>query len=216
MTWRRCHLITWPLLVGVVACNGGELTRSHAAKELAARFNGSVGSIRVFRTKCVEKYFEKYPIRFIEDAQLARHYRSLEDAGLATQFEKPSTSEQCGTPYPESLRVIGMTLTPKGVAQQWPEHRERGGGWDVALGNREFATRPHTRPCRISVAGNPDCGWSRTRPDLGTTRWHCHLSAGRRGVALHAYGLLTPLHHSQAATRPNGAVELPILFVTPR
>jgi hypothetical protein len=138
MTSRRCHVITWPLLVGAVACNGGELSRSHAAKELAARFNGSAGSIRVFRTKCVEKYFEKYPIRFIEDAQLARQYRSLEDAGLATQFGKPATSEQCGTPYPESLRVIGMTLTPKGVAQQWPEHRERGGGWDVALGNREF------------------------------------------------------------------------------
>ena len=104
MISRRCHVITWPLLVGVLACNGGELSRSHAAKELAARFNGSVGSLRVFRTKCVEKYFEKYPIRFIEDAQLARQYRSLEDAGLATQFGKPATSEQCGTPYPESLR----------------------------------------------------------------------------------------------------------------
>jgi hypothetical protein len=92
----------------------------------------------VFRARCVEKYFEKYPIRFIEDAQTARQYRLLETAGLASQFAGQATSAQCGTPYPESLRVIGITLTPKGVAEQWPEHHERGGGWDLVMGRREL------------------------------------------------------------------------------
>ena len=64
--------------------------------------------------------------------------RLLEDAGLANQFAGQATSAQCGTPYPESLRVIGITLTPKGVAQQWPEHNELGGGWDLVMGRREL------------------------------------------------------------------------------
>ena len=138
MTSRLCHVITWPLLVGIAACNSGELSRSQAANALAASINGPVGSIRVFRARCVEKDFEKYPIRFIEDAQIARQYRSLEDAGLATQSAGQPTPEQCGTPYPESLRLIGITLTPKGAAEHWPEHQERGGGWDIPLARREL------------------------------------------------------------------------------
>ena len=125
------------LMIGTAAC-GSSLNRAQAAAAISAKIAGPVGSIRVFRARCVEKYFEKYPIRFIEDAQAARQYRLLEDAGLATQFVGQATSAQCGTPYPESLRVIGITLTPKGIAQQWPEHNELGGGWDLAMGRREL------------------------------------------------------------------------------
>ena len=122
------------LLVAVVACGTGELTRSQAARELAARFAGPQAPqmvVRVFRTKCVEKYFEKYPLRFREDMHTAYQYRVLEEAGFAKQFSVPATSERCGTPYPESLRIIGIQLTPKGLAEHWPEHREREGGWDI-------------------------------------------------------------------------------------
>ena len=62
----------------------------------------------------------------------------LEEAGLATSFVEQPTPEQCGTPYPESLRLIGITLTPKGAKEHWPEHRERGGGWDIPLARREL------------------------------------------------------------------------------
>ena len=124
-------------MIGTAAC-GSSLNRAQAAAAISAKIDGPVGSIRVFRARCVERYFEKYPTRFIEDAQVARHYRLLEDAGLASQFVEQATSEQCGTPYPESLRVIGITLTPKGVAEHWPEHNELGGGWDLVMGRREL------------------------------------------------------------------------------
>ena len=101
------------LVVGVAAC-GSSLNRAQAAAAISARIDGPFGSIRVFRARCVEKYFETYPIRFIEDAQTARQYRLLEEAGLASQFAGQATSAQCGTPYPESLRVIG--ITPAGMA----------------------------------------------------------------------------------------------------
>jgi hypothetical protein len=138
MKLRPAGVIVWPLLVAAAACNSGELSRSQAAKALASRINGPVGSIRVFRARCVEKFFEKYPIRYIEDAQTARQYRLLEEAGLATQFVGQATPDQCGTPYPESLRLIGVTLTPKGAAENWPEHTERGGGWDIVPARREL------------------------------------------------------------------------------
>jgi hypothetical protein len=121
----------------VAAC-GSSLNRAQAAAAISARIDGPFGSIRLFRARCVEKYFETYPIRFIEDAQTARQYRLLEEAGLASQFAGQATSAQCGTPYPESLRVIGITLTPKGVAERWPEHNELGGGWDPVTGRREL------------------------------------------------------------------------------
>jgi hypothetical protein len=127
------------LLVGVVACGTGELTRSHAARELAARFAGPQAPravVRVFRANCVEKHFEKYPPRFREDMEAAHQYRVLTEAGFATQFSVAATSERCGTPYPESLRIIGIQLTPKGRAEQWPEHREGAGGWDVTVATR--------------------------------------------------------------------------------
>ena len=130
------------LFVGLAACSTGELTPSHAARELAASFAASQFPgmvVRVFRTKCVEKYFEKYPLRFLEDVQTARQYRLLEEAGFATQFSAAATSERCGTAYPESLRIIGIQLTPKGLAEQWPEHREREGGWDIpSVARREL------------------------------------------------------------------------------
>jgi hypothetical protein len=121
----------------VAAC-GSSLSRAQAAAAISTKIDGPIGSIRLFRARCVEKNFEKYPIRFIEDAQTARQYRLLEDAGLASQFAGQATSAQCGTPYPESLRVIGITLTPKGAAEQWSEHNERGGGWDLVTGRREL------------------------------------------------------------------------------
>ena len=121
----------------MAAC-GSSPSRAQAAAAISAKIDGPIGSIRVFQAKCVEKYFEKYPIRFIEDAQTARQYRLLEDAGLASQFVAQATSAQCGTPYPESLRVIGITLTPKGIAEQWPVHHELGGGWDLVTGRREL------------------------------------------------------------------------------
>jgi hypothetical protein len=92
--------------------------------------------VRVFRTKCVEKYFEKYPLRFREDMQTAYQYRVLEEAGFATQFSVPATSDRCGTAYPESLRIIGIQLTSKGLAEQWPEHRDGEGGWDIPMMER--------------------------------------------------------------------------------
>ena len=126
-------------MIGTAAC-GSSLNRAQAAAAISAKIDGPLGSIRVFRARCVEKYFEKYPTRFfIDDAQTGRQYRLLEEAGLATQFVAQATAAQCGTPYPESLRVIGITLTPKGIAQQWPEHNELGGGWDLVMGRRELA-----------------------------------------------------------------------------
>jgi hypothetical protein len=122
--------------IAASACSG--MSRSQAATALASRINGPAGSIRVFRARCVEKYFEKYPIRFIEDVQTARQYRLLEEAGLAMRFEASATSARCGTPYPESLRIIGITLTPKGVAERWPEHQAREGGWDIVPARREL------------------------------------------------------------------------------
>jgi hypothetical protein len=133
------RLLPVGLLVGVVACGIGELTRSHAARELAARFAGPQAPqpvVRVFRAKCVEKYFERYPLRFREDMGAAYQYRVLAEAGFATQFSVAATSERCGTPYPESLRIIGIQLTPKGLAEQWPEHREGEGGWDIPVATR--------------------------------------------------------------------------------
>ena len=123
----------------VVACSDGGLTPSHAAAQLSVRFAASPDNVyRIFRTKCVEKYFERYPIRFIEDVRTAREYRELEQAGLATQFAQMATSERCGTPYPESLRIIGIVLTDRGRILNWPEHQEREGGWDIVLGQRRL------------------------------------------------------------------------------
>jgi hypothetical protein len=130
--------ITWLLLAGVAACGNSELNRGQAARALAARINGPAGSTRVFRERCVEKNFDRYPIRFIEDTQTARQYRLLEEAGLATTLLGQPTAEKCGTPYLESKQLIAITLTPKGAAENWPEHQERGGGWDVGLARREL------------------------------------------------------------------------------
>jgi hypothetical protein len=138
MKLRLRSAITWLLLVGVAACSNSELNRSQAARVLAVRINGPAGSTRVFRERCVEKNFERYPIRFIEDAQTARQHRLLEEAGLATTFAGQTTAEKCGTPYLEHKEVIGITLTPKGAAENWPEHQERGGGWDIGMARREL------------------------------------------------------------------------------
>jgi len=123
-------------------CSSGNPTPAQATRLLEARFASLPPPqeiLRVYRAKCVEKNFEDYPIRFIEDAQTARQYRLLAEAGFATEFTEEATTERCGTPYPLSLRIIGIRLTPKGTAQGWPEHREREGGWDLPLlVRREF------------------------------------------------------------------------------
>lgn len=120
----------------ISGCSIGEPTPAEATRLLRARFESLPPPqqiLRVYRAKCVEKNFEDYPIRFIEDAQVARQYRLLAQAGFATEFTEEATTERCGTPYPLSLRIIGITLTPKGTAQGWPEHHEREGGWDLPL-----------------------------------------------------------------------------------
>jgi hypothetical protein len=114
------------------------MNRSQAAAAISAKIGGPIGSIKVFRHRCVEKNFERYPVVFYEHNQIARHQRSLERAGLATTFSGQPTAEECGTPYLEHKEVIAMTLTPKGAAENWPEHTELGGGWDVVLGSREL------------------------------------------------------------------------------
>jgi len=186
-------------MIGTAAC-GSSLNRAQAAAAISAKIDGPVGSIRVFRARCVEKYFEKYPIRFIEDAQAARQYRLLEDAGLATQFVGQATSAQCGTPYPESLRVIGITLTPKGIAQQWPEHNELGGGRELVevtaivsesnLARAEFTWRlvptiagqaldqsPLQRQRASAAFRRQDGGWQLIRIDARPPRLREPLSA---------------------------------------
>jgi hypothetical protein len=125
------------LLVGVAAC-GSSLSRAQAAAAISAKMGGPIGSLRVFRHRCVEKNFERYPLVFYEHNQIARNQRSLERAGLATTFSEQPTPEECGTPYLESKEVIAITLTPKGAAENWPEHNELGGGWDLVTGRREL------------------------------------------------------------------------------
>jgi hypothetical protein len=132
----RCAL-AGPLIVGVAACGSG-LTRSQAASAISTRINGPVSAIRIFRERCVEENFGNYPPRFLEDAQTFRQYRSLHDAGLATTFYGQPTPEKCGTPYLEHKQLIAITLTAKGAAEKWPEHTERGGGWDIVPANREL------------------------------------------------------------------------------
>jgi hypothetical protein len=127
----------WALLVGVAACGSG-LTRSQAAAAISARISGPAASIRIFRERCVERNFGDYPPRFLEDAQTYRQYVSLQDAGLATTRDGQPTPEKCGTPYLEHKRLITITLTAKGEAEQWPEHTERGGGWDIVPANRQL------------------------------------------------------------------------------
>jgi hypothetical protein len=138
MKLRLRSAITWILLTGVVACSNSELSRRQAATALAARVNGPVGSTRVFRERCVEKNFARYPIRFLEDTQTDRQYRLLEEAGLVTRFSGQPTPEQCRTTYLQNSALIGITLTAKGKAENWPEHQERGGGWDIAMARREL------------------------------------------------------------------------------
>lgn len=123
---------------GIVACGSGTLSRRQATAALAAEVSGPAGSIRVFRTRCVERNFGDYPLNFAEDNQTADHYRSLEDAGLATTFFGQPTPDECGTPYLESKQLIGISLTATGAAEDWPEHQERGGGWDIVLAHREL------------------------------------------------------------------------------
>ena len=80
------------LLVAVVACGTGELTRSQAARELAARFAGPQAPqmvVRVFRTKCVEKYFEKYPLRFREDVHTAYQDPRARGGWLREAIQRP-------------------------------------------------------------------------------------------------------------------------------
>jgi hypothetical protein len=132
----RCALAGL-LLVGVTACGSGP-TRSQAAAAISARISGPAASIRIFRERCVERNFGNYPPRFLEDAQTYRQYVSLQDAGLATTFDGQPTPEKCGTPYLEHKRLIAITLTAKGEAEHWPEHTERGGGWDIVLAHRQL------------------------------------------------------------------------------
>jgi len=126
----------------VSGCSSGDLTTAEATRQLQVRFANVPAPqqiVRVYRAKCVEKHFEEYPIRFIEDAQTARQYHLLAEAGFATEFTEDATEARCGTPYPFSLRIIGISLTPKGIAERWPEHHEREGGWDLPLlVRREF------------------------------------------------------------------------------
>ena len=138
MKLRLRTAIPWLLLVGVAACSNSELSRRQAATALEARVNGPAGSTRVFRERCVEKNFARYPIRFLEDTQTDRQYRLLEEAGLVTRFSGQPTPEQCRTTYLQNSALIGITLTAKGKAEHWPEHQERGGGWDIAMARREL------------------------------------------------------------------------------
>jgi hypothetical protein len=117
-------------------CSTAQPSPAEATRLLQARFASLPPPkqiVRIYRAKCVEKNFEDYPIQFIEDTQTARQYRLLAEAGFATEFTEEATTERCGTLYPLSLRIIGITLTPKGTAQRWPEHHEREGGWDLPL-----------------------------------------------------------------------------------
>ena len=171
------------LLVGIAACDRGELSRSLAANELAASFAAASANntIRVFRATCVEKYFEKYPIRFIENVETARQYRLLEEAGLATRFDAPATSARCGTAYPESLRIIGITLTPKGAAEEWPEHQEGQGGWDIALGHRELVDVTAIQPQPDTTRARVEFQWRVVPTTAGAALGQ--TSAPRAGVA---------------------------------
>jgi hypothetical protein len=138
MKLRLRTAIPWLFLVGVAACGSSELSRQQAARALAARINGPAGSTRVFRERCVEKNFARYPIRFLEDTQTDRQYRLLEEAGLVTRFSGQPTPVQCRTTYLQNSALIGITLTAKGKAEDWPEHQESGGGWDIAMARREL------------------------------------------------------------------------------
>jgi hypothetical protein len=125
------------LILGIAAC-GRALNRQQAAAAISTRIRGPADSIRVFRERCVEKNFGNYAVMFFQDNQTARQYRGLQDAGLATFFDGQPTPEKCGTPYLENKQLIAITLTAKGAAEQWPEHTERGGGWDIVAARREL------------------------------------------------------------------------------
>jgi hypothetical protein len=122
----------------VAACGNANLSRSRAAAEIAASVNGPAGSVRIFRTRCVERDVARYPLVFYEDNRIVRQYRSLEAAGLVTVSLPQPTPEACGTPYLEHKELIEIALTAKGAAEKWPEHAEGVGGWDIVLGHREF------------------------------------------------------------------------------
>ena len=126
------------LLAAGVSCGRAELSRAEAAAAISRRLAGPSGSIRVFRTRCVEKDFGKYPLVFYEDNRIARQHRALEEAGLATRLSRQPSAEECGTPYLEHKEMIAIALTPEGDAEKWPEHNERGGGWDVVVARREL------------------------------------------------------------------------------
>ena len=140
------HRVTtpcWPWLVAlllacIVSCGRSDLSRAQAAAAISSRLGGPAGSVRVFRTRCVEKDFGRYPLIFYEDNRIARQHRALEEAGLATRLSRQPTREECGTPYLEHQEMIAIALTPKGEAEKWPEHNERGGGWDVVTARREL------------------------------------------------------------------------------
>ena len=141
MTLRFPRSVIGLLVVSGGACNSAELSRSSAASAISDRLAGPAGSVRIFRTRCVERNFVYYPLAFIEDVRVAAQYESLEDAGLVTTFlRQPTQAEaaECGTPYLEHKELIGIALTAKGAEEKWPEHTERAGGWDVVLGRREL------------------------------------------------------------------------------
>ena len=126
------------LVTSVAACGNANPSRSRAAAEIATRVSGPAGSVRIFRARCVERNFGRYPIVFFEDNRIARQYRSLEAAGLVTVTFPQPTPEQCGTPYLEHKEIIAIALTARGAAEKWPEHTEGAGGWDVVLARREL------------------------------------------------------------------------------
>jgi hypothetical protein len=141
MTLRFPCTIIGLLAVGGGACASSEPSRSLAADAISTRIGGPAGSMRVFRTRCVERNFVNYPLSFIEDIRVAAQYESLEAAGLVTTFLRPPTPAEagaCGTPYLEHKELIGISLTAKGAAEKWPEHTEGTGGWDVVLARREL------------------------------------------------------------------------------
>jgi hypothetical protein len=131
-------LVALLLLAGTVSCSRSELSRAQAAAAISSRLAGPAGSVRVFRTRCVEKDFGKYPLVFYEDNRIARQHRALEETGLATRLSRQPTAEECGTPYLEHKEMIAIALTRKGESEKWPEHNERGGGWDVVVARREL------------------------------------------------------------------------------